>query len=103
MDSEARKRQIMVWYTLAAVLGVLLLQYFIASYSEVETIPYSQFEQLLNADKIAEVTVKTDSIQGRLVDALPSGKKAFLRRSATCGKARRTWGSRQRRAVRRHN
>jgi len=55
------------------VLGVLLLQYFSTSYSEVETIPYSQFEQLLNADRIAEVTVKTDSIEGRLVDPLPSG------------------------------
>ena len=55
------------------MLGVLLLQYFSTSYSEVETIPYSQFEQLLNADRIAEVTVKTDSIEGRLVDPLPSG------------------------------
>jgi len=78
MDPEARKRQIMLWYTLAAVLGIMLLQYFWSSYSEIETIPYSQFEQLLNAGKISEVTVRTDSVEGQLIDPLPSGKRAFF-------------------------
>ena len=84
MDSEARKRQIMVWYTLAAVLGVLLLQYFIASYSEVETIPYSQFEQLLNADKIAEVTVKTNSIEAAWSIRCRAAKRLLPKGSRQC-------------------
>ena len=87
MDSEAPKRQIMVWYTLAAVLGVLLLQYFIASYPEVETISYSQFEQLLNADKIAEVTVKTDSIE------MPPGRFVAKRQEGCCQKDHAMLGS----------
>jgi hypothetical protein len=37
----------MIWYTVADVVGVLLLQYFWVSYSEIETITYCQFEQLL--------------------------------------------------------
>jgi cell division protease FtsH len=78
MEPEKRKRQIMVGYTIAAVIGVLIIQYFWVSYSQIETIPYSQFEQLLNDDKIVEVTVDTDSIQGTLKDPLPDGKRTFF-------------------------
>jgi cell division protease FtsH len=68
----------MIWYVLAAVLGVLLFQQFWTSYSQVETIPYSQFETLLNQGKVAEVTVGADSIQGTLKEPLPSGKRQFF-------------------------
>jgi cell division protease FtsH len=78
MEPEARKRQFMIWYVLAAVLGILLFQQFWTSYSQVETIPYSQFETLLEQGKVAEVTVSTDSIQGTLKEPLPSGKREFF-------------------------
>ena len=77
MESDARKRQIMIWYVLGAVLGVLLFQMYWASYSQVETIPYSQFETLLDQNKVAEVTVGVDSVQGTLKEPLPSGKRKF--------------------------
>jgi len=78
MEPKARKRQIIIWYIIAAVIGVLLLQYFWARNSQVETIPYSQFEQLLGQDKVVEVTVGADSIRGSLKEPLPSGKHAFV-------------------------
>jgi cell division protease FtsH len=78
MEPEDRKRQIMIWYTIAAVIGVLLVQHFWSSYSQIETIPYSQFEQLLNDGKIAEVTASTDAVQGSLKEALPDGKREFF-------------------------
>ena len=78
IPSDARKRQITIWYVLAAMLGVLLFQAWWASYSQVETIPYSQFESLLDQDKVAQVTVGPDSIQGTLKEALPSGKRDFF-------------------------
>ena len=77
MESETRKRQILIWYSIAAVIGVLLFQYFWSSYSEIETIPYSTFEQLLDNGKVAEVTVAADSVQGVLKEPLQSGKRAF--------------------------
>jgi cell division protease FtsH len=77
MDSEARTRQIKGWYTVAAVAGVLVFQYFWTTYTEVETIPYSRFEELLAANKISELTVGTDSIEGALKEPLPNGKRAF--------------------------
>ena len=68
----------MIWYVIAALFGVFLLQSFWTTYSEVATIPYTQFEKLLSADKIAKVTVSQNSIQGTLKEALPNGKKSFF-------------------------
>ena len=78
MEPEARKRQIMIWYSIAAVIGVLLFQYFWVTYSQVATIPYSEFERLLSEGKVTEVTVGADSVQGTLKEALPDGKRAFF-------------------------
>jgi cell division protease FtsH len=78
MEPDARKRQIMVWYAIAAVIGVLLFQAFWTSYSQIETIPYSQFETLLDEGKVARVTVGADSIEGTLKEPLPSGKTEFF-------------------------
>ena len=55
MDTDVRKRNIMLWYTIAAVVGVLAAQALWTSNSQVDTIPYSRFEELLNEGKIAEV------------------------------------------------
>ena len=77
MEPETRKRQIMIWYTVAAAIGVLLVQYFWSNYSQIETIPYSTFERLLSDGKVAEVTVGSESVEGVLKEALPSGKRAF--------------------------
>jgi cell division protease FtsH len=78
MEPQDRKRQFAGWYLIAAVLGMLAIQYFLIWYTRVETIPYSQFEQLLSEDKIAEVTVASDSIQGKLKQPLESGKQIFF-------------------------
>ena len=78
MEPDARKRQFMIWYVLAALLGVLLFQQFWTSYTQVETIPYSQFETMLDQDKVAEVTVSADSVQGTLKEPLPDGKREFF-------------------------
>ena len=77
MESNARKNQIMIWYIVAAVFGVLIFQELWTSYTKIETIPYSQFEHLLDENKIASVTVSTNSIKGSLKEALPNGKREF--------------------------
>ena len=78
MEPDVRKRQVMIWYTVAAVIGILLFQQFWSSYSQIETIAYSEFERLLDQGKIADVTVGTDTIQGSLKEPLPSGKREFF-------------------------
>lgn len=63
---------------LAGGLLLVVLQFGLTTYSSIETIPYSQFEQLLAQDKIAEVSVGSDMIQGKLKEPLPNGKSAFI-------------------------
>ncbi|WP_430641463.1 ATP-dependent zinc metalloprotease FtsH [Bradyrhizobium centrolobii] len=60
--------------------GMLLvvLQFTLTTYDSIETVPYSQFEQLLAQEKVAEVSVGPDTIQGKLKEQLPSGKSAFV-------------------------
>src|ERR1700674_356218 len=74
-EPEERKHQFATWYIFAAFLGLMLIQSLWLRYSQVETIPYSQFEQLLADNKISEVLVGTETIQGSLKEPLPDGRK----------------------------
>ncbi len=76
-EPEERKHQFATWYIFAAFLGVMLIQYLWVQYSQTETIPYSQFEQLVDENKISEVLVGSDTIQGTLKEPFPDGRKLF--------------------------
>ncbi|MBV9112669.1 MAG: ATP-dependent zinc metalloprotease FtsH [Hyphomicrobiales bacterium] len=76
-EPEERKHQFATWYIFAAFLGVMLIQFLWLRFTQVETIPYSQFEQLLTDNKISEVLVGTDTIQGTLKNPFPDGRKLF--------------------------
>jgi cell division protease FtsH len=78
MDHEDRKRHFMTWYLLAAMIGIFLFQYLWINYTQVETVPYSQFEQLVNDGKVAQVTVGQDSIRGTLKQPLGDGRRVFV-------------------------
>src|ERR1700732_3708060 len=74
-EPEERKRQFGTWYIFAAFLGVMLIQFLWLRFTQIETIPYSQFEQLLAENKISEVLVGTETIQGTLKEPFPDGRK----------------------------
>src|SRR3974377_2448246 len=76
-EPEERKRQVAVWYIFAAFFGVMLIQYIWVQFTQIETIPYSQFEQLVDENKISDVLVGADGIQGTLKEPLPDGRKIF--------------------------
>ena len=77
-DPSTRKQSIAVGYIFAASIGMVLLQWVLATYNTVDTIPYSEFEQLVAKGHVTEVAVGQDTIQGKLKDKLPSGKSAFV-------------------------
>ena len=77
-DSSQRKRAITTGYLIAAAFGILILQWALTTYSTIETIPYSQFEELVSLGKVSEVAVGQDTIQGKLKEKLPDGKQAFV-------------------------
>jgi cell division protease FtsH len=77
-EPSTRKHDVIIWYVFAAMIGILVLQWAWTTYSQIETIPFSQFEQLVSENKVSEVAVGQDTIQGKLKEPLPDGKKAFF-------------------------
>ncbi len=65
------------WYGVAALLGLFVIQYFAAMNQQIAMIPYSQFQQLLNEGKVAEVGVSDRFMQGTLKEPLPGGQTRF--------------------------
>jgi cell division protease FtsH len=60
-----KKTQINLWYVLAAVFAMLLIQDFITASRQTETLPYSEFKRLVAEGKVAEAVVGPTSITGR--------------------------------------
>jgi cell division protease FtsH len=97
-----KQHKFSLWYVLLGIWVVLLLQNTIASMFAITTIPYSQFLRLLNENKVAEVAITANQIQGKLrtEGALPEGSMRFrtIRVDAeTSPASAATWGYVQRR------
>jgi cell division protease FtsH len=67
-----------IGYAIAAFLGVLLIQYLIATATQVAAIPYSDFQALLREGKGASVGISDRFVQGTLKEPLPGGQKQFI-------------------------
>jgi len=64
-----------IWYVLLGIWIVLLIQNYLASSFSIQTIPYSEFLRLVKENKVAEVAITQDQIQGRMtVDGADQGK-----------------------------
>jgi cell division protease FtsH len=61
-----KRTQFNVGYLLFALLAIFLVQQWWQQAQTVEVVPYSEFEKLLAADKIAEVVVSDQRITGKL-------------------------------------
>jgi cell division protease FtsH len=73
-----KKQQIHFWYVIAAVLLMLFIQSLYLQSTKLTPIPYSRFETLLNENKIKEVAITQNQIQGSLKEAEPDGLKDFV-------------------------
>ena len=72
-----KRMQFHVWYVVAAIIGVLLLQQLWLQSQQVSVVPYSQFLDDLKAGKVAEVRVSGDYIEGQYKEA-QDGRKEFV-------------------------
>jgi cell division protease FtsH len=77
-DQPSRMQKIALVAMVAAAIGSLVLEWWFVAYGQVDTIPYSQFETLVAEGSVTEVTVASETIQGKVKDKLPSGKSAFV-------------------------
>jgi cell division protease FtsH len=77
-DQPSRKQGIAIAIMAAVAVGSLVLPWVSLPYQQFDTIPFSRFEQLVAEGGVTEVTVGSDTIQGKVKDKLPSGKSDFV-------------------------
>src|SRR5215471_1333604 len=73
-----KKQQIHFWYVIAAVLLMLFIQSLYLQSTKLTPIPYSRFETLLDQNKINEVAITQNRIQGTLKEPDADGLKDFV-------------------------
>jgi cell division protease FtsH len=70
-----KKHKFSIWYVVLGVWVLLIIQNYISAALSIRTVPYSEFLNLLKANKVAEVAISADQIQGRMKsEGGPSGK-----------------------------
>lgn len=61
-----KKTSFSIWYVLLAIMAVVLVHDLITALNKVEELPYSQFKSLVAAGKVAEVSVTSQVLTGKL-------------------------------------
>ncbi|MGD8229107.1 MAG: ATP-dependent zinc metalloprotease FtsH, partial [Desulfobacteraceae bacterium] len=61
-----KKYKFSVWYVFIGIWIVLLIQNYLGSMLAIRTIPYSEFLKLLKENKVVEVAISANQIQGKL-------------------------------------
>jgi cell division protease FtsH len=69
-----KKTQIHVWYIILALWAIIFVQQWWTGHQAVETIPYSEFQHMLENDRIAEIAISDDTIRGTLRTPSADGK-----------------------------
>jgi cell division protease FtsH len=72
-----KQHQVNFWYVVAAIIGMVLLQLFLAETRKIEVIPYSEFQNYVRQGRIERITVGDTHIRGTLREALPDGRREF--------------------------
>ena len=73
-----REHHINFWFIIVALIGVVLMQTLMSAPNATKIIPYSEFEQLLNAGRITDLVVGQTQIAGTLKDAAANEPHLFL-------------------------
>jgi cell division protease FtsH len=71
------KTRFNIGYAMIAVLAVLAIQNWVRTTQTVAVIPYSEFHQLLDQGKVAEVRVGENQLEGTLKEPIQNGKTHF--------------------------
>src|SRR5438067_9004921 len=66
------------WYWIAAIFAMMIIQAIFASYTQIATVPYSQYQDDLKAGKRSEVRVSGNYIQGKYKEPDKNGYTDFI-------------------------
>jgi len=71
-----KKVSFSIWYVFLAIWAVILVHDFISAFNKIEEIPYSRFKQLVAENRVAEVSVSSQTITGKLKPPADSKEEA---------------------------
>ena len=60
-----KQQKFSIWYVVLGIWLVFIIQNYMVSAFEIKTIPYSRFLKLLKENKIVEVVISSNQIQGK--------------------------------------
>ncbi len=66
-----KKTQFHIWYAVAALVGIVLLQVVLSQVEQVQVLPYSDFQKLAAAGKVGDLVVTEHYIRGKLTEEQP--------------------------------
>ena len=74
-----KKHKFSIWYVLLGIWFILIFHNFLVSAFSIKTIPYSEFLTLLKENKVDEVAISANQIEGKLkgVEGDPSQEDMF--------------------------
>ena len=73
-----KKLQFSLWYFVFALLAVFTLHDLWVQVRSVEPVPYSEFQRMVKAGEISEISITDNSIQGTLKKPLEDGRQKFV-------------------------
>jgi cell division protease FtsH len=73
-----KRTQFTVWYVVIAIIGVLWLRDLWVTATQVQPIPYSEFQEQLKEGKISEIAISDNLVQGAYKEATKDGRKRFV-------------------------
>src|SRR5947209_2473316 len=72
-----REHQITFWYMVITLIGVMLIQDYFVQATQTRTIPYSEFQRLVDRGLVSDLVVGQTRITGTLTDAKQNEPQHF--------------------------
>jgi cell division protease FtsH len=72
-----KQHKFSIWYVLLGIWFVLILQNYITAMFAIKTIPYSEFLRLLKENKVVEVAISANQIEGKMTDEATGKEQMF--------------------------
>ena len=72
-----KRQKFSIWYVLLGIWVVLILQNYLTTMFAIKTIPYSEFLKLLKENKVIEVAISANQIQGKIKDDAVGKEQQF--------------------------
>lgn len=72
-----KRQKFSIWYVILGIWVVLILQNTITTMFAIKTIPYSEFLKRLKDNKVIEVAISANQIQGKIKDEAVGKEQMF--------------------------